>query len=317
MAEETTITSMPTPAARHSRPSAAHFYRHALGDFEIIVVSDGIQQASIRPGDMRNVPFETYKAALAAGGLLGDVIGRNFHPVVVDTGDKLVLIDTGNVRGLVPGTGKLAAGLAAAGIDRNEIDIVLLTHLDHDHIGGLRGEDNELAFPNAEIKVPQAEWAYFMDEENLARAVTPPDWPSSLMSTRQLLLTARAIFEGIHNRVALFEPGEEVAPGITAVETFGHSPGHVSYLIASGSAQLVVAGDVSANPFTTLRHPNWHPAADHDGPLAEASRRKLFDMIVAERMLVSSYHFPFPSLGHVEREGDGYRFVPLWWNPLS
>lgn len=301
--------------AAASRPALYH-YRHRLGNFDVIVVSDGIHQVRITPHDMRNVSFEQYKAALVAAYLSTETLGRHHNPVVVDTGVKLVLIDTGNVHNLIPGTGLLAAGLEAAGIDRKAIDIVLITHLDHDHIGGLRDPEGRAAFPNAEIKVPAGNWNYFTRDEYLPSPVRPEGWPRSLMTEYDMIMLVRQTFATLPNRVVRFEPGEEVVPGITSIATSGHSPGHVSYLVTSQGESLVVAGDVSGNPFTTLRNPGWHPAADVDGPQAEASRRRLFDMIAEKRALVSGYHFPFPSLGNVEKHGDGYRLIPIWWNPV-
>ena len=106
-----------------------------------------------------------------------------------------------------------------------------------------------------------------------------------------------------------------MVPGITAVGTAGHSPGHTSHIISSGNGKVYVQADVTHVPFLFARNPGWHAMYDQDGPKAEATRRKVYDMLVAERMLLQGFHYPFPSLAHIEKSGSGYREVPVPWSP--
>ena len=126
----------------------------------------------------------------------------------------------------------------------------------------------------------------------------------------------RRVFSGeVMKRLRTYEPDNEVAPGITAIATNGHSWGHNSHIIASGSSKVYVQGDVTHVPFLFVRNPGWHAMYDQDPKLAEATRRRVYDMLVAEKMLVQGFHYPFPSLAHVERSGSGYREIPVPWNP--
>ena len=126
----------------------------------------------------------------------------------------------------------------------------------------------------------------------------------------------RRIFGSIADKVTKYERGKEVAPGVTTLATPGHTPGHTSFIVASGSGKMVVQADVTGNPALNLRNPGWHSPADMDGAQAEATRRKLYDMVAAERMLISGYHYPFPATGYAEKDGDRYRLVPVAWSPV-
>ncbi|MDQ2955025.1 MAG: MBL fold metallo-hydrolase, partial [Pseudomonadota bacterium] len=126
---------------------------------------------------------------------------------------------------------------------------------------------------------------------------------------------ARKVF-GIIKDPTRYESGKEIAPGITSMSTPGHTPGHTSFVIASGSARLLHQVDVSNNPYLFMRNPEWHFLFDIDGPLAVQTRRKFYDMATAEKALVQGFHLPFPGVGHVEKDGNGYRWVPVTWNPV-
>jgi glyoxylase-like metal-dependent hydrolase (beta-lactamase superfamily II) len=290
-------------------PPAA-FYRRPLGEREVTIVSDGSYLATIEARDMRNVPFEEYLAALKSANLSTERVRRVFNPVAIRSTRRTTLIDCGNSQFLSESTGQFAKNLRASGIDPRSVDAIVFTHLHPDHIGGLYSRDREMVFPNAELKVPRKEWEYWFSDEQMLRAPDSSAWPSSLLSVADMFPIIRRTFQDLHDRVTLTDDEQEVEPGITAVSTYGHSEGHTSYVVESGGSALCVLGDVSANLVTTLRHPYWHAAADADGPMAEAARRKIFEMLIAEDMPVSAYHFPFPGIGRIEREGDGYRLIP-------
>jgi glyoxylase-like metal-dependent hydrolase (beta-lactamase superfamily II) len=297
-------------AAPPAGKQAAGYYRYKIGDYEVTAITDGVRNVKLDKSPYPSVKLEDVQGALEASFMPKDQVSIPFNPTLVNTGSKLVLIDTGNGPGRDATTGMVATNLAAAGVDPKSIDIILISHFHGDHIGGLRTADGALAFPNAEIKVPAKEWAYWMDDGNMSRAAQG----SNLANNHR---NVRRIFGSIAEKVTKYEWGREVAPGITAVDSNGHTPGHTSFVVASGSGKLVVQGDVTAHvALLFVRNPDWHAGGDMDGAQAVATRRKLYDMMAAERTQITGYHFPFPAAGYMEKAGTGYRFVPTQWNPM-
>ncbi|HYM99962.1 MAG TPA: MBL fold metallo-hydrolase, partial [Aestuariivirgaceae bacterium] len=184
-----------------------------------------------------------------------------------------------------------------------------ISHFHGDHIGGLRTGEGPINFPNAQIMVPADEWAFWMDDGNMSRA--PETGP-----VRMTFQNSRRIFKDMADKVSRYERGKEILPGITSIATTGHTPGHSSFLVTSGAGKLVVQADVTGHPAVNLRNPNWHSFFDMDGPVAEASRRKLFDMVAADKIPISGYHYPFPALGYIEKDGERYRLNPASWQPV-
>lgn len=301
-------------AAPMSGKQAPGYYRYKVGDFEVTVVMDGTRPAPLTDGAVRNQPKRVVSDALAAifPSHQKDQVVTSFAPIVVNTGPKLVVIDTG----LGPSTfeqskgmlGQFHSNLTAAGFDRNTVDTVVISHFHPDHISGLLTADGKPAFPNAEVLVPAAEWKHWMDDTNMNAA--PEAW-------RGMYQNARRIFGVLGKQVAQYESGKEVAPGITSVFSPGHTPGHTSHIVASGNGRVLVQADITAGPaLLFVRHPGWHLGFDFDGNLAEQTRRKLYDMAAAEKMQVQAYHFPFPATGHIEKDGDGYRMTPITWSAV-
>jgi len=295
-------------AAPFAGKQAPSFYRSKLGGFEITVVSDGARAIPLSPTFVRNVNIEQVLAVAEAAYMPKGSIVAPFNPIVVNTDSKLVLIDTGYGPGIAPTVGLLPATLAAAGIDPKSVDIVLISHMHGDHILGIKNPDGSLAFPNAEIKVPAVDWAHWMSDENMSRA------PEGFQKTS--FGFNRKVFSSLKDKVTRFDWGKEVAPGITAVETAGHTPGHTSFMIASGSSKLFFQADVSIVPDLFLRNPDWQVMFDSEPDKAVVTRRRVYDMASADKLLVSGYHFPFPGLGYIEKAGTGYRLVPAAWSPV-
>jgi glyoxylase-like metal-dependent hydrolase (beta-lactamase superfamily II) len=301
----------PTPthaAAPLAGKQAPSFYRSKLGDFEITVVNDGARAIPLPASFVRNVPNEQVLAAAEAAYMPKGSIVAPFNPIVVNTGGKLVLIDTGYGPGIAPTVGLLPLTLAAAGIDPKAVDIVLISHMHGDHILGLKTPDGALAFPNAEIKVPAVDWTFWMSDDNMSKA--PDGFQKASFGFN------RKIFSNLADKVTRYDWGKEVAPGITAVDASGHTPGHTAFVIASGSGRLFFQGDVSNVPDLFLRNPDWHVMFDSEPEKAAQTRRRIYDMAAAEKIMVSGYHFPFPGLGYIEKAGTGYRLVPAAWNPV-
>src|SRR5215510_7089569 len=231
-------TSPARAAAPPAGKQAPSYYRYKVGDYELTAILDGVRQVKVDANTFRNAKVEDVQAALGASYLPKDQIGYYFHPTLVNTGSKLVLLDTGNGPGSIQtGTGLTPANLAAAGVDPKAIDIVVISHFHGDHISGLRAADGALAYPNAEIKVPAKEWAWWTDESNTTRS--PQGQQATFANTKR-------IFDKVADKVTQYEWGKEVAPGITALDTNGHTPGHTSFQIASGSGTAIYQADVTA-----------------------------------------------------------------------
>jgi len=291
---------------------APGFYRYKVGSIEVTVVADGINRLPITDGFVLNAKKDQVNAALAAAFMEKDIFVAPYNPIVVNTGAKLAVIDTGFGEAAYStsqgANGQFLTNLAAAGIDANTVDTVIISHYHGDHINGLLKIDNSLAFPNAEILVPAPEHKYWMDDGELSRASTP--------RTQGRFKNVRSVMRGeVLKQLRTYEWDQEVIPGVTAVGTPGHSPGHTCHIVISGASKVYVQGDLTHAPFLFVRNPGWHPFFDHDPIQAEATRRKVYDMLLAEKMLVQGIHYPFPALAHVEKTATGYREIPVAWNP--
>jgi glyoxylase-like metal-dependent hydrolase (beta-lactamase superfamily II) len=299
-------------AAPPTGKQAPGFYRYKVGTHEITVVTDGLTTFPLPDTFVVNKKKDEVNAALAAAFMEKDKMTIPYSPIVVNTGSKLVVMDTGtgeaNFERSKGTAGQFQSNLKAAGIDRNAVDVVIISHFHGDHINGLLMADNKPAFPNAEIMVPAGDWKYFMDDGEMAKQTSD--------RMKGVFAGARKVFDGLGRKVTPYESGKELAPGITAVSTPGHTPGHSSHVIASGSSKLYVQADVTNHPALFVRNPGWHAFFDQDAKMAEETRRKVYDMLVAEKMMVQGFHYPFPAIAYVEKSGDGYRETMVPWNPV-
>ena len=297
--------------ARAADKQAPGFYRYKIGDIRVTVVTDGARTFPLPDGFVVNASTAEINKALEAAFMPRDQMTIVFNPLVIETGGKRVVVDTGNGEAAYAqskgAVGQFQTNLAAAGFDRNAIDVVVISHFHGDHVNGLLLADGTPAFPNAEIKVPEAEWRYWMDDGEMSRA------PAGRM--KELFQNNRRVFDALGRKVTPYAWDKDVVPGVTAVGTPGHTPGHTSFVVASGNARVFVQSDVTNHPALFARNPGWHAAFDQDGAQAEKTRRRVYDMVAAERMPMQGFHYPFPSLGHVEKDGAGYRVVPAMWNP--
>lgn len=282
-------------------------YRSKLGGYQITALYDGTWFLPIDDKFVRNASGADVNRALAAGFLPPGILPITFTALLVNTGAKLVLIDTGTAGQITDTAGAMMANLAAAGVAPSAIDTILISHFHPDHIDGIKTKDGDKVFANAEIWVPEPEWAYWMNDAHMAGV------PKSI---ERYFLNARRIFKDIAKEVRQFKPGAEVAPGIVSIPAYGHTPGHTAFAIHSGNQSMLVMSDTVRNPYLFARHPDWQPIFDMDGPLAVKTRRTMLDRAVADRMLVEAYHFPFPATGHMVKRGAGYELVPVMWQPL-
>ena len=309
------IPAFATAPARAAAPVAGKqapgFYRYKVGEIEITVVTDGVNRMKLPDNFVTNMKPDDVKAALAANHMSRDTLDNTYTPIVVNTGGKLVLIDTGvgeasfaQSKGAV---GQLMTNLAAAGISPDAIDTVIISHYHGDHVNGLLKADNTPAFAKAEILVPANEHKFWMDDGEMSRAA-----PGRIEG---LFKNNRRVFSGeILKRVRTYEWDKEVAPGITAFGTPGHSPGHTSLVVQSGSSKVFVQGDVTHVPYLFARNPGWHAMFDQNPTVAEATRRKTYDMLASEKMMVQGFHYPFPAHAYIEKTANGYRETMVPWN---
>ena len=303
---------VPTDAAAPlSGKQAPGFYRYKVGTMEVTAVTDGLTIGPLSDTYVANASKDAVNAALEAGFMARDRATQPYTPVVVNTGGKLVVIDTGLGPAMLQqskGTaGQFQTNLAAAGIDRMAVDAVVISNFHGDHINGLIGPDGGAAYPNAEVMVPAAEYKFWMDDGNMSRAAD---------AAKPAFQNARRVFGVVGSKVTQYDPGKDVAPGITSVSSPGHTVGHCSYIVAAGSDRVLVQVDITAGMAQLfVRNPEWQFGFDMDKQLAVQTRRKLYDMAVAEKMLVQGFHFPFPGIANIEKDGNGYRLVPIFWNP--
>jgi len=303
------VSTAARAAAPVSGAQAPSFYRYKVGSLECTSVADGARTFPMPDGFVKNVPKDQALAAAEESYMPKGMVTVPFNPQIINTGSKIVLIDTGF--GPTPNApvGKLIPNMMAAGIDPKAIDIVVISHLHPDHANGIKLADGSLAFPNAEIKVPAQDWAFWMSDENMAKAQSNEMMKNYFANTRK-------VFAGLADKVTRYDWDKEVAPGITALATPGHTPGHTSFAVASGNARVLLQQDVTNIPELFLRHPDWHVAYDVDPDMAAKTRHKFYDMAAAEKATVVGFHFAFPSIGHVEKDGPGYRLIPIAWNPV-
>jgi glyoxylase-like metal-dependent hydrolase (beta-lactamase superfamily II) len=302
-ASQADLAAAAEPAAAKQAPG---IYRYKIGSYELTALYDGIWYRPITDKFIRNAPFAEVERALSDAFMPADQLATPFTTLVVNTGSKLVLVDTGTGGQIGPQAGVLGDNLSAAGIDPKAVDLVVISHFHPDHINGIKDKDNGLVFPNAEIMVSAPEWAFWMDDANMNAA------PAELKLTFR---NQRRIFADIAKQITRFEPGAEVARGIETLGAPGHTPGHTVFAIHSGDQSLMVLGDTAQHPAVFARHPDWQAAFDIDGDAAVATRKKLFDRAAADRMLVTGYHFPFPACGHLVKTASGYEHVPVLWQP--
>ena len=223
-------------------------------------------------------------ALLKANNLPDDRVTLSVNALLVRTGKRVILIDSG----LGPkANGSLTASLTAAAVSPIDITDVLITHSHGDHVGGLVTSDGKLAFPNATIRMSTPEWEWMKSQPNSADLV-----------------------KVIDGHVQTFTPGGPIVPGVTSVRLEGHTPGHVGYEIASGRQRLLDIGDLAHSSVISLKKPEWTTQFDSDSDLAKATRKATFARLAQTHELVFAPHFPYPGVGHIVVDGTAYAWVP-------
>jgi glyoxylase-like metal-dependent hydrolase (beta-lactamase superfamily II) len=286
-----------TPAA--TGPAPAH--RISIGQIDVVVLDDGLF-----PGPANlfaiNAPPAALEEAVTAAGLDPAAILVGVHPLLVETDGQRVLLDTGSGPfAAAPGT--LPAALAAEGIAPEEIDVVLITHLHADHFGGGLNAEGGHAFPNARYLINAAEHEFWAADPSLNELVIPDEFKQLF---RQSISDFLAAMGGTLEQIA---PGDEIAPGVVAVDAKGHTPGQLAVEVTSDGEGLLHIVDVAHIPEIHLEHPDWFLAADNWPAWTAVTRQTLFDRAADENLLVATYHFPFPGLGRVTKDEIGWTWT--------
>lgn len=281
----------------------AGWYRFRLGAIEGTVVWDGYIHHGYEGIYPNADPAEM--ARLQRDYLLpSDHIPMDLNPVVMNTGDKLFLIDAGmgrTVQWFGDRMGRLLENLAAAGIKPEDIDAVLMTHLHPDHTYGLIHPDGTAVFPNADLYCTEVDWAEWTDPESLKLNSFRAPWTGGVLEAVKPYL----------DRVRTFKVGATLFPGVTTFSVAGHAAGMCAYIFESAGEKIVFTGDVCHHEIYDPIHPEWffHMDYDTDPQQGTEAKRAIFAKVVAEGIRYHGYHFPFPGLGRILDHGDGtYRF---------
>ena len=271
-----------------------------LGEFKIIVISDGSRAMGL-PSETYGIgqPVEALNSLLESNYLPINQFINGFAPVLVDTGNDVILFDAGfGEIGASWGAGLLLNGMEANGYSPDQITIVAMTHLHMDHFAGLM-TSGQPTFKNARYYIGQQEFDFWIDP---ARMGTPMEQGHQGVLARVVPLKDKTTFIG---------DGDEVVSGIQAMEAFGHSPGHLVFRLQSGGKSLLLTGDTVNHFVMSLQRPDWHVRFDFDKEAAAATRHRILSLIAAERIPFIGYHMPFPCAGYVDKTDEGYRYIPV------
>ena len=300
------------PAARAQVPAAVPdavaqapgVYRFKVGSFLVTMMHDGYSRRPVE-GLVRNAPVEEVRAVLAESFLPTTHYDGVYTVPFIRAGSHLLAFDCGTGGQMSATAGQLQANMRAAGIRPEDVTHVVQTHFHADHINGLTTAQNVAFFPNAEVVVPETEWAWWSDTGNETR--TPE-------GQRAHFANAARRFGPYASRIRRLAAGAEVVPGIRAVAAYGHTPGHTLFHVADGNQQLLVLADTTHRPELFVRRPDYQSLFEFDAAMAAATRRRVLDQVATDRMQVAGYHFPFPATGFIGRDGNSLRYVPASWN---
>ncbi|MDD3481999.1 MBL fold metallo-hydrolase [Azovibrio restrictus] len=284
------------------------YYHLNLGQFQVTALYDGVFELDEKK--LKGVAKQDLQRLLARQFLEGPVIQTAVNAYLVNTGSKLILIDAGAAQLFGPGLGHVVDNLKAAGYQPEQVDAILLTHLHGDHVNGLVSASGERVFANAEVWSSQADNDFWLSEAIAAQA------PQESQGFFKMARDAAAPYLAA-GRWKTFTQDQELLPGVSSVDTHGHTPGHASYLFQSGGQRLLVLGDIVHNHAVQFARPEVAIEFDTDQKQAIATRKRVFARVARERLMVAGMHLPFPGIGHVRKEGKGgYAWVPAEFTPL-
>ena len=278
---------------------APYWYRFRIGAFEATIVSDGQLPLGSPTAAFLGVTKAEIDTMLSANFLPSDNAVLEQNVLVVNTGERVIVFDTGMGKSEMFGkkTGRLMANLRAAGIDPASVDAVVATHAHVDHIGGI-AEDGKALFPNAQVYIAQADLEFWTDEGKLGGPM------------KAFVEMARSNLLPVRDRIVFYKDGQEFLPGIVAMAAHGHTVGHTMFVITSGGQSLTYVGDLTHHQVLLLEKPLTEFAYDTDPKAAAQTRVRYLNSFAANRTTVLAYHFPFPGIGNIAKAGDGFRYFP-------
>jgi glyoxylase-like metal-dependent hydrolase (beta-lactamase superfamily II) len=292
-------------AAPMVKTSAPGYYRMMLGDFEITALSDGVVALPMDKMLTNTTPEKINKAL--AKYYLKSPLETSVNTFLINTGDKLLLVDTGAGGLFGPTLNKLLVNLKASGYQPEQVDEIYITHMHGDHVGGLMAGD-KLAFPNATVRADKHDAEYWLNQANMDKASA--DMKGSFQGA---MASLNPYIKA--NRFKAFDGDTDMVPGIKAVATHGHTVGHSIYVIESRGQKLVLLGDLVHVASVQFENPDVAIKFDTDSKAAVAQRKKIFADAAKEGYLVAGAHLSFPGIGHVRTEGKGYAWVPINYTP--
>lgn len=285
---QTAVAAAPSAATPQAAKPVSHadVFRFRIGALDAIALKDGdVEFANDSKTFGVGQPVDGVATLLAAAGQPTDALHLTIQPLLVRSGARMLLFDTG--AGVVDASaGRLLVSLHAAGVEPSQITDIFLSHRHQDHVGGLLTREGALVFPNAVIHLSAAEWEALKSDSDaavLVAAITP--------------------------KIAIFQSGAAILPGVTAVAADGHTPGHSAYEIESGDERLLYIGEMSHHVISVQR-PEWTMQYDENKTLAKVSRRAMLQRAAEGNLHVYAVHFPFPGLGHIKTQGDSFVWVP-------
>jgi glyoxylase-like metal-dependent hydrolase (beta-lactamase superfamily II) len=281
------------------RPRTAIAASFDAGGADVSVVSDGMFTLPLS-FLLPDIPAAEIRTLFDANAMALDGVAQDCNVTLLRGDGRTILFDAGSGPNFMPTAGKLLDGLAEAGVDPAGVTDVIFTHAHPDHLWGVLDDFDELAFPNAAYRMSQAEWDFWRD----------PAVIDGLSEARKSsAVGAQTRMAAIEDRISLFAAGDEVAPGVEAVATPGHTPGHTSFMIHGGSEPVFIVGDAITNAVISFDRPDWHYGTDQDPEQGAQTRTRLLSRLAAERARIIGFHLPHPGIGRVDVKDQAYRFA--------